>query len=267
MQNPVKVLIPAAGWGKRLAGQSGGRPKELLRIGPRTMIEHCLDMVLASGLTQVGVVLRPGKEEVRRVLEDLWARRGPESGRLVFFSQDPPRGVAQAMDLAADFAGDDPLAVVMPDNLLLGGPPALAQLLAGFAQTQGPTIGAIPLAPERAGLFGNVGFMTLEPALKEAPARVRSFSPKKPGLLARPGPGLFFKGHTGVIYLPSWPERLGRLRPNLEGELDDTDLVQGLVREGRLWAVRLKGTGFDLGHPAGLAAARAAWAEFEAHAT
>lgn len=254
----VKALIPAAGRGKRLALLTGGRPKELLRIGPLTMIEHSLEMILDSGITEVGVVIGPGKEEIRRVLEEFWDSRGPAGGRLVFLVQDPPRGVAGAMQLAAHFAGDDPLAVVMPDNLLLKGPPALGQILEGFIKTEKDTIGVINLVPDRAGLFGNVGLITLGPARPGAPALVRSFSPKGPGVLKAAGTGPLFKGFTGVVYLPDWPGRIDGLAPNHEGELDDTDLVLGLVRESRLWAARMTGLGFDVGHPEGLAAARAA---------
>ncbi|MFH1136869.1 MAG: sugar phosphate nucleotidyltransferase [Pseudomonadota bacterium] len=257
----VRALIPAAGYGQRMAGVTGGRPKELLYLGPLTMIEHCLEMTLASGIREVGVVVRPGKEEIIAVLEKYLARRaGDVKPTVTFLFQDHPRGVADAMRLAASFAGDAPLAVLMPDQILLNGPPALAQMLQIFNLVRENTIGAISISPERAALFGAVGLMGLEPAEgKNRPRRVVSFSPKTPGALAGDCVAGQVKGLIGVIYVPGWRDRLGHIIPNREGELDDTDLVMGLVREGKLFAALLIGLGFDLGLPAGLAAARSAW--------
>ena len=255
MIDQIKALIPAAGRGKRLASVSGGGPKELVTVGPLTMIEHCLTMVSDSGVTEVGLVIHPDKEAVRRTAELFWAKHVPSAPELTFIYQDPPLGVADAMRLATDFADEVPLAVIMPDNLLLGGPPALAQILRGFRDSGQYTMGVIPLPAARAPLFGNVGRVELEDDRAVGPVRVKSFSPKLPGDLAAGG-DLVFKGLTGVIYLPGWAAMIDDLSPNLEGEIDDTDLVMRLVREGRLLAVVLEGLGFDLGHEKGLAAAR-----------
>lgn len=262
MTTPIKVLIPAAGRGTRLAAVSGGLPKELVRIGSLTMIEHCLAMVLDSGISDVAVVISPGKEAVREQLDRFWARRSHTLAQLTYFYQMQPRGVADAMRLAGGFAGQSPLAVVLPDHLLIGGPPALAQMISGFERTPRDTIGVIQLAPDRAGSFGNVGRIRLAPSTPGESARVRHLSPKQPGSMEASGDAPFFKGFTGVIYLPGWLDRIDSLKPNFQGEIDDTDLVLEMVRESRLWAVRLTGTGFDLGHPDGLAAARSALAAF-----
>ena len=250
----VRALIPAAGRGTRLAGRHGGRPKELIRIGALTMIEHSLGMVLESGVLEVAVVIRPGKEAIRSVLEKFWAEKAPAAGVLQFYYQEYPRGVADAMRLAADFAADHALAVIMPDHVLLNGPPALAQMLEGFRFIRNNVIGVIPFPVSRSDQFGNVGRITLHQAPSGQPAPVHSLSPKGRGSLDPPGPGEYYKGMTGVIYLPGWPERIAGLSPNFQGELDDTDLVQELVAEGALYAVRLEGTGYDVGNPAGMGA-------------
>jgi UTP-glucose-1-phosphate uridylyltransferase len=265
MFDRVKALIPAAGRGKRLAGVSGGGPKELLTVGPLTMIEHCLAMVAESGVTEVGVVIRPAKEAVRRIAEEFWRKHGLDASGLTFFYQDQPLGVADAMGLATDFAGNKPLAVIMPDNMLVGGPPALGQILGGFRRTGQCTMGAIPMSAARAPLFGNVGRVELAENPAGGPALVTSFSPKGPGDLAAGGGGSF-KGLIGVVYLPGWSAMIDDLSPNLEGEIDDTDLVTKLVLAGQLRAVVLEGLGFDLGHERGLEAARQALASGRFHA-
>ena len=258
VMKPVKALIPAAGRGTRLQDATGGGPKELLRIGGRTMIEHCLRMVTASGVVETGLVIRPGKEEVTRVVQRCWSEQGLPLENLTIIEQDPPLGVADAMRLAVDFSEGGPLAVIMPDNLVLGGRPALAQILDGFEQCRENTVGVIPLTPERADSFGNVGRMELAPAPSGRPALVRTMSPKAPGVLSIPGPGRYFKGMIGTIYVPGWAERIKGLVLNHQGEMDDTDIILSLVEESRLYGVVLNGRGFDVGHARGLDEARAA---------
>lgn len=257
MSSGVKALIPAAGFGKRLAHLSHSGHKELMTVGRLTMIEHTLDMVADSGVTEVALVVRPGKEAIIETAETFWTRKASGAPPLVILWQDPPRGVADAMALADAFAGNDPLAVLMPDTLLLGPTPALARMIEVFQQCRDHVIGVIPLPPERTGLFGNVGRMTIARDT-DGPPRVLTFSPKGKGTIDAPGPGTYYKGLTGVIYLPGWADRIKNLTPNLENEIDDTDLVTDLVREQRLYAAILDGQGFDLGNEKGLAAARRA---------
>ena len=259
MNMNIKAMIPAAGSGKRMHGLTGGRPKELLTVGPLTMIEHCLEMVLSSGVNEIVLVIRPDKEELREVAQNYWDRQGPDDGSLDFIYQEKPMGLAQAMGLSLDFAAGLPLAVVLPDNLLLAGPPALAQMIECFTLRPENTIGVLAVTPEKSGFFGNVGRITLKPYGAGLPPLVAYLSPKKPGLLIAPPSGTYYKGFTGLIYLPGWEKHLEDLEPNHEGELDDTDLVQILIGQSRLQAAIFQGRGFDLGNPRGLADAREAW--------
>jgi UTP-glucose-1-phosphate uridylyltransferase len=257
MSNGIKALIPAAGQGKRLSHLSQGGHKELLTVGGLTMIEHTLDLVADSGVADVALVVRPGKETVIDKARAFWEHKAPEAPPLTILWQDPPRGVADAMALAESFAGNHPLAVIMPDNMLLGPKPALGRMIEVFLQCEDHVIGVIPLTPDKAGMFGNVGRMTIETGTN-GPPRVLTFSPKGQGMLYTDGQGQYYKGLTGVIYLPGWAERIKNLTPNLENEIDDTDIVMDLVREKRLYAAILEGQGFDLGNEKGLTAARQA---------
>ncbi len=227
----------------------------MLAVGGLTMIEHTLDMIADSGVTEAALVVRPGKEAVADMATVFWQHKAPGAPPLTILWQDHPRGVADAMSLAEDFAQNDPLAVIMPDNLLVGPKPALGRMIEVFRQCRDHVIGVIPLPPDRADLFGNVGRMTIE-TTTDGPPRVLTFSPKGRGTIGPAGPGPHYKGLTGVIYLPGWAERIKNLTPNLENEIDDTDMVTELVREKRLYAAVLEGQGFDLGNENGLTAAQ-----------
>ena len=261
----MRALIPAAGRGKRMAEASAGGHKELLKVGPLTMIEHALTVVIDAGLTEAAVVVRPDKNEVALVAERFWSQRTPRGHRLEIIFQSEPLGVAHAMLRAETFADNDPLAVIMPDNLVIGARrPPLTAMMEGYAACGRAVCGAIPLSPDRAALFGNVGLMELDD--QSGPARrVLAFSPKRPGLMAASRPGLY-KGMLGVIYPPGWAEAARDLSANHEGEIDDTDLILGLAARRELFAVVLDGEGFDLGNPGGLVAAREYWDRRAAHA-
>jgi UTP-glucose-1-phosphate uridylyltransferase len=255
----VKALIPAAGRGARMRALTGGRPKELLTVGPLTLIEHALAGAAESGLSDIGLVIGPGKEGVRAAAERFLAEHHPEA-RLTVFHQPQPDGVARAMLLAADWSAGHALAVVMPDHLTLG-PPGLAVMIDAFGQCRTDVIGAVPVPVDHAARFGNVGRMTLDET-EPGPPRVVSFSPKGPGGLTVPGGGRHYKGHLAVIFAPGWAEDARNLSPAPNGEYDDTDLVIQRTAERRLRAALLPGRAFDVGRPQGLDAARRAW---EAH--
>ena len=132
-------------------------------------------------------------------------------------------------------------------------------MISVYRRVRSEVIGVLELDPSQARLFGNVGL--IEPKASVPGGTVPGVFPVPPkarGVLILHRAGLFFKGFIGLIYLPGWPERIEGLVPNFQGELDDTDLVQELIRESRLWAAPLTGQGFDVGNPDGLAAARAA---------
>ena len=166
----MRALIPAAGRGKRMAEASAGGHKELLKVGPLTMIEHALTVVIDAGLTEAAVVVRPDKNEVALVAERFWSQRTPRGHRLEIIFQSEPLGVAHAMLRAETFADNDPLAVIMPDNLVIGARrPPLTAMMEGYAACGRAVCGAIPLSPDRAALFGNVGLMELDD--QSGPAR------------------------------------------------------------------------------------------------
>jgi UTP--glucose-1-phosphate uridylyltransferase len=253
----AKGIVPAAGLGTRMRSLAGNRPKELLEVGGKCLITHAVAGLVASGIRDIAVVVSPAKEEIRTFLLRRNADGLPGAGRLAFVEQLQPRGVADAVSLCRDFIGGEPFALVMPDNVLLEGPPVISQILPYFLRYRLDTLGALRLNRATARSFGNVGFLQVEVVPGEAPGlyRVREYSDKKREPVEFGSLPSMLKGFGCGIYLPQFFDFVEEWRPRLEGEVDDVPLLQALARQGRLLAVELTGTGFDAGNPEGFQAA------------
>ena len=141
MQTVIKAVIPAAGLGSRMLPITKGVPKEMLPVGRKPMIQHVVEEAVASGLTQICIVIREGKETIRDYftlrrdavlkcdrhldeLEALVARCG-----LTFIYQREPRGLGDSLLAAREFVGDSAFVMLVPDQLMRAHVPAAQQLL------------------------------------------------------------------------------------------------------------------------------------------
>lgn len=128
---PVKAVILAAGTGARLCPLTPFIPKEMLPVVGFPAIHHVLAEVLSAGIDEVMIVLSDGKKQLRDYLTKDVCPKGEQAMRfsrerdrvlsrlkIKFTLQEKPLGTAHAIYLAKRFAGEDPLLVVYPDDLL-----------------------------------------------------------------------------------------------------------------------------------------------------
>lgn len=136
-----KAVIPAAGLGSRMLPITRSVPKEMLPVGRKPMIQHVIEEAVASGLKQICIVIREGKEIIRDYfcprhashdkrdakLEELESL--VESCELSFIYQPQPRGLGDALLQARAFVGDESFVMMIPDQLMLSNIPATLQLI------------------------------------------------------------------------------------------------------------------------------------------
>ena len=116
---------------------TNGAPKEMLPVAGSPMIHHVVQEAADAGLVEICIVIRNGKEAIRRYFE----YNDPEVGkldpaveklqnrcRIVFTYQVKPRGIGDAILCAKDFVGDDCFALLIPDQLFIGPAGAISQL-------------------------------------------------------------------------------------------------------------------------------------------
>ncbi|MFP3871039.1 MAG: sugar phosphate nucleotidyltransferase [Syntrophobacteria bacterium] len=265
---PSKAIIPAAGLGTRVRPIAGDLPKELLPVAGKPLLVHAVEGLAAAGIRRIAVVISPAKETIREFVlghptgfpalrVDGHLRVLLRSCQFTFFYQPRPSGVADAIALCKEFVGNEPFALVMPDNVLLDGAPVMAQLLPFFSRYPQDMTGAVSLGSDKASSFGNVGLLDSEPLPAESPRlmRVRHFSDKKKEPLRVPEGTRVLKVFGGGIYLPHYLDFIEQCRLVAAGELDDVPVVQAVAREKGLLSVALEGDAFDVGNPDGYRAA------------
>ncbi|MBS0455816.1 MAG: UTP--glucose-1-phosphate uridylyltransferase GalU [Proteobacteria bacterium] len=259
-----KAVFPVAGLGTRFLPATKTVPKEMLPIVDRPLIQYAVDEAIAAGCdTLVFVTNRykhavadyfdkayelehrlenDGKHELLQRVRDVL----PEHVRAVFVTQPEARGLGHAVLCAKPVIGDEPFAVLLPDDLIWNrnGPGALAQM-ADLAQHQGSSVIAVePVPHEHTHRYGIVatapfdGRHGLIGAIVEKPDP--SVAPSNLAVVGR------------YVLEPRIFELLEHTQPGKGGEIQLTDAIAALLPERTVNAYRFAGTRFDCGTHIGL---------------
>lgn len=261
----LKAVIPAAGLGSRMLPVTKGVPKELLPAGGKPAIQHVVEEAVASGIRQICVVLREGKEGVRDYFvrpQPAEHKRGPAVEELealvarcelTFVRQGEPRGLGDALLQAREFVGRDSFVMMIPDQLARATPPATRQL-ARHRRPGDPAVWSslvrLPQA-ERDFFPGARGFET-GPAGAGGVLELGRLLGEEETRAAYAGADHELRGFGRTIYPPEVFDHLGRDYENPEtGEVDLARTFEALTGRVAHRGVVLDGEFFDLGTFAG----------------
>lgn len=253
-----KAVIPAAGLGTRMLPITRSIPKEMLPAGRKPMIQHVLEEAVDSGLTQLCIVIREGKEIIRDYFtvnktesnEDVRTsdlKRLLSRCELTFVFQERPLGLGDALLQARGFVGDEPFVMMIPDQLMFGPLPAALQLTKPFEP--GPAIWSSLLKlpkEERPFFAGARGVEYEETADREI--SIRRLRTEDETLQAHAGLSYEVRGFGRTIFPPEIFDYLGPEYANPQtGEVDLLKTVEECRRELRIFGTWLEGEPFDLG--------------------
>ena len=142
-----KAVFPVAGLGTRVLPATKAMPKEMLTIVDKPLIQYVVDEAKEAGIEHFVFVTGRNKGVIEdhfdRMYEldatlaargkkaemEILARDQPEAGAMSFTRQQAPLGLGHAVWCARDIVGDEPFAVVLPDELVLNTPGCLAQMI------------------------------------------------------------------------------------------------------------------------------------------
>jgi UTP--glucose-1-phosphate uridylyltransferase len=248
-----RAVIPCGGKGTRMRGLTGGRPKELIDVAGEPLLVHVLRECAASGANEVLIVTAPGKEEIERTVGGL--RGSPGMPRTIdFVMQHEARGLADAIRLGRDFAGNDPLGVALPDNLFVDGQPALGQVAETHARTGKSVVAIVEISAADAERRGATSVYQ-GAHLEDDEFRITRI-PDKGARSSTFDTGGTARAYTGVGRYVFMTDALWAIDEVERGiapgaELDDIPLMQRLVGEARLTGRVIRGRFLDVGLPAG----------------
>ena len=142
-----KAVFPVAGLGTRVLPATKAMPKEMLTIVDKPLIQYVVDEAKEAGIEHFIFVTGRNKGVIedhfdrmfeldttlaargKKAEQDILARDQPEAGAMSFTRQQAPLGLGHAVWCARDIVGDEPFAVVLPDELVLNTPGCLKQMI------------------------------------------------------------------------------------------------------------------------------------------
>ena len=253
-----KALFPVAGMGTRFLPATKAVPKELLPVVDKPLIQYAVEEAVAAGIEELIFITNPNKsaiadhfaraEEIESKLEAQGKHKLlekmreiiPDTASIVFVNQEEALGLGHAVLCAASVVGDEPFAVVLPDDMVLDpGRGALRQLVDLYDQTGASVLGVETVSREETRKYGVVGVET------DAEDHMRVHT-----IVEKPEPE-DAPSNLGVVgrYLltPEIFSHLERTSAGVGGEVQLTDAIASLLDESPVLACAFEGIRYDCG--------------------
>lgn len=255
-----KAVIVAAGWGTRFLPATKSIPKEMLPLLDEPLIQYSVDEISRSGIKQIIIVTAKDKQPIKdyfssnHELERFLEQKGktkllkkiqkPQGSVAISYVEQKERlGLGHAVLMAKDMVGDEPFAVLLPDDIISAGVPAVKQMLAVFSEYGKSVIAIESVARQDVVLYG-----VIEPQeIKTNLYRVKSLVEKPPVDQAPSDLGIVGR----YILTPEVFKAIEKTEPDKNGEIQLTNALKLLLKEQDIYAYRFKGERFDTGTPLG----------------
>jgi len=263
-----KAVFPVAGLGTRFLPATKAMPKEMLTVVDKPLIQYAVEEALEAGIEQIVFVTGRGKGvledhfDISYELESTLRARGKslsliegirqKPGSPVYVRQQEPLGLGHAVWCAREIVGDEPFAVLLPDELMMGTPGFLKQMVEAYNQVGGNVIGALEVPESETDKYGVIspgarnGRLTEVKGLVEKPVKGTA-----PSNLMIPG---------RYILQPEVMQILEGGKKGVGGEIQLTDAMAQLIGVQPFHGFTFDGKRFDCGDKAGFIQANVALA-------
>jgi UTP--glucose-1-phosphate uridylyltransferase len=270
MHQVRKAVFPVAGRGTRFLPATKAVPKEMLPLIDRPLIGYAVEECLKSGIEELIFVTAPGKEAIVEhftadpELVKMLDRTGKSSiarlveseslpkGRIHVTIQQEPLGLGHAIWCARDFVGDEPFAVILPDDVIMSQRPCLAQLVDAHRRVGGNVAAVMDVPRAETASYGILDVETDDGRLARSKGLVEKPAPDKaPSTLSIIG---------RYILQPSIFAELEGKKIGSGGEIQITDALANSIPREPFHGVRFEGRRFDCGKKEGWLEATVAFA-------
>ena len=265
-----KAVLPVAGLGTRFLPATKATAKEMLPVVDKPLIQYAVEEAPAAGIEQFCMVTGRGKTalvehfDVAYELEATLRERDKkdalaslsgaqsEPGSITTVRQQVPLGLGHAIWCARAFIGDDPFAVLLPDDLVLSDQPCLAQLADAYYETGGNIVAVTEVPREQTNRYGILKIGKDDGRLVEVTGLVEKPSPEDaPSNLSIIG---------RYILMPEVIKYLALMERGAGNEVQLTDGMARLIGEQPFHGLRYEGRRFDCGDKIGFLEAQIAFA-------
>ncbi|HET9511900.1 MAG TPA: UTP--glucose-1-phosphate uridylyltransferase GalU [Sphingomonas sp.] len=254
-----KAVFPVAGLGTRFLPATKAMPKEMLTVVDKPLIQYAVEEALEAGIEQIIFVTGRGKGaledhfDISYELEATMRERGKsldliagirqKPGSPVYIRQQEPLGLGHAVWCARDIVGDEPFAVLLPDELMVGTPGFLKQMVQAYERVGGNIIGALEVAPEETSKYGIITPGAVDGALTEVLEVIEkpAAGTAKSNLMT---PGRY-------ILQPEVMRILDNPQTGAGGEIQLTDAMAQLIGRQPFHGFTFDGQRYDCGDKAG----------------
>ncbi|MFM8928420.1 MAG: UTP--glucose-1-phosphate uridylyltransferase GalU [Betaproteobacteria bacterium] len=252
-----KAIFPVAGLGTRFLPATKAQPKEMLPVVDKPLIQYAVEEAYAAGVREMIFVTgrhkRPiedhfdltyelevaleqaGKEELLAVVRSV----KPDDMECVYVRQAQALGLGHAVLCGRRLVGQDPFAVLLADDLMVGQPPVLAQMVEQFQEWRASILAVQEVPSEHTRRYGIVGGSAVNDRLVEVQRIVEKPAPQDaPSNLGVAG---------RYILTPGVFDEIVRQPRGVGGEIQLTDGIAGLLRREKVFAYRYAGKRYDCG--------------------
>jgi UTP--glucose-1-phosphate uridylyltransferase len=267
----TKAVFPVAGLGTRFLPATKVVPKEIMTLVDRPLIQYAIDEARAAGITEFIFVTARGKSaledyfdhapDLERTLRqagktellDILKSTNMDSGAIAYIRQHKALGLGHAVWCARRLIGNEPFAVMLPDDVIAGEKPCLQQMVEAYEETGGSMVAAMDVAPDRTSSYGVLDVESVNGPIIKAKGMV-----EKPAAGTAPS-NLAVIGR--YILTPMVFQNLSEIDRGAGGEIQLTDAIAMEIEHGRdVFGYKFDGQRYDCGSKAGYLQATVAFA-------
>ncbi|HET7062379.1 MAG TPA: UTP--glucose-1-phosphate uridylyltransferase GalU [Nitrosospira sp.] len=270
MPKITKAVFPVAGMGTRFLPATKASPKEMMPVVDKPLIQYAAEEAVAAGIRELIFITGRHKRaiedhfdkayemeaelEARHKYDTLAILRSilPKDISCIYIRQPEALGLGHAISLSRPAVGNEPFAVLLADDLLVGNTPVMQQLAEIYEQNNCSILAVENIEREET---SNYGIVKCEPGMK----RVHPVT----GIVEKPRPedAPSTLGVVGrYILTPGIFRHLEKIRPGAGGEIQLTDGIASLLEEERVLAYEFRGIRYDCGSKLGYLKATVAMA-------
>ncbi len=266
----TKAIFPVAGLGTRFLPATKSVPKEIMTLVDRPLVQYAIDEAREAGIKEFLFITSRGKgaledyfdhspqleQELKRKGKDdlleILKSTNMDSGEVAYMRQHKALGLGHAVWCARRLIGNEPFAVILPDDVIAAEKPCLQQMVEAYEETGGNMVAAMEVPSDKASSYGildvleDMGSIVSVKGMVEKPEK--GTAPSNLAVIGR------------YILSPQILKNLNKMKAGAGGEIQLTDAIaQEIGGDEGVYGFRFRGQRFDCGSKAGFLQATVAF--------